>query len=170
MTGYVISVSLLTAAIILIRAIFRRRISSRLVYALWLIVVVRMVLPFSLFNINVQFPKGALTPQTVDAATVTGSPDKTVNTDENADSVLAPGLSVPAVIPSAQEETYGRETEHPPAAETGTVLENDLEPVRLSWKQILNVVWASGTLISAAWLGITGAVFNIRLARNRKSD
>ena len=56
MAAYLISLSLLIAAVLLIRGIFRRTVSPRVVYALWLAVVIRMFLPVALFEVNVELP------------------------------------------------------------------------------------------------------------------
>jgi beta-lactamase regulating signal transducer with metallopeptidase domain len=52
MLSYVISLTLLTLAVIIVRAVFKNKMSSRLVYALWLAVLIRMVLPFDLISID----------------------------------------------------------------------------------------------------------------------
>ena len=57
MTGHLISLSALTAAVILLRAVFRRTVSPRVIYALWLAVVIRMVIPVSLFSVEVRMPE-----------------------------------------------------------------------------------------------------------------
>ena len=50
MTETVFSSSMLTIAVILLRRLFRGRISRRLQYALWLPVVARLLLPFPLMS------------------------------------------------------------------------------------------------------------------------
>ena len=58
MTRYLIVLSLLTAAVIAVRAIFKKRLSARLVYALWLVVLIKMCLPFSVFELELDLPEG----------------------------------------------------------------------------------------------------------------
>ncbi len=53
MVPYVISLSTLIGIILIIRAAFRKSVSPRIVYALWLIVLVRMLVPFSLFTVRI---------------------------------------------------------------------------------------------------------------------
>ena len=50
MLPYLLSLTLLTAAVLLLRICVRRHIPARLVYALWLVVLVRMIIPVSLFS------------------------------------------------------------------------------------------------------------------------
>ncbi len=52
MLSYVISLTLLTLAVIVLRGVFRNKMSSRLVYALWLAVIIRIVLPFDVIQVD----------------------------------------------------------------------------------------------------------------------
>ena len=49
---WILSASALTAAVLVLRLIFRRRISQRLQYLLWLPVLVRLLLPVPLFHMR----------------------------------------------------------------------------------------------------------------------
>ena len=51
MIEYLLSLSLLIAVVLLIRAVFRKTVSPRVTYALWLLVVIRMMVPVTLFLI-----------------------------------------------------------------------------------------------------------------------
>ena len=127
MIGYVISLSLLIAAVILIRAIFRKTVSSRVIYALWLVVIIRMVLPVSLFQVNVRFPESA--PVTQTQVTEQQSPGQAVPvvpaTDPavNSPAVNVPQDQYPSVIPAVTPVTDETVTDHAPAAETGPARE-----------------------------------------------
>lgn len=50
MISWIVSASVLIAAVLLIRLCFRRKISARLQYALWGLVLLRLLLPFPLFS------------------------------------------------------------------------------------------------------------------------
>ena len=56
---WILTASVLTGAILLLRLLFRRRIAQRLQYALWLPVLLRLLLPFSLFTAPVSVPAAA---------------------------------------------------------------------------------------------------------------
>ena len=47
---WIVSASVLTAAVLLLRLIFRRRISQKLQYWLWLPVLLRLLIPVPLFR------------------------------------------------------------------------------------------------------------------------
>ena len=53
MIEYLLSLSLLIAVVLLIRAVFRKTVSPRVTYALWLLVVIRMMVPVTLFEADV---------------------------------------------------------------------------------------------------------------------
>ena len=53
MIEYLLSLSLLIAVVLLIRAVFRKTVSPRVTYALWLLVVIRMMVPVTLFEVDV---------------------------------------------------------------------------------------------------------------------
>lgn len=53
MLNYTITLSLLITAIILFRAVFRKKVPQRLVYALWLVVIIKMCLPFSVISLDI---------------------------------------------------------------------------------------------------------------------
>lgn len=55
MIAYIVTLSLLILTIILVRVVFRKKASARVVYALWLAVAVRLCLPMSF--ISVDLPK-----------------------------------------------------------------------------------------------------------------
>ena len=50
LTEWILSASVLTAVVLLLRLLFRRRISARLQYWLWLPVLLRLLIPVSLFH------------------------------------------------------------------------------------------------------------------------
>ena len=50
MALYFVTLSLLILAVLGVRAVFRKTVSPRLIYALWIAVVLRLCLPVSLFD------------------------------------------------------------------------------------------------------------------------
>ena len=56
MAEYIISLSLLICVVLLIRAIFRKSVSPRVIYGLWLVVAIRLLLPVTLFQVDVTLP------------------------------------------------------------------------------------------------------------------
>ena len=56
MAEYLVTLSLLIMILLVVRGLFRKSISPTVMYALWLVVVVRLCLPFSLFQVEVDLP------------------------------------------------------------------------------------------------------------------
>ncbi len=95
MLSYVISLTLLTLAVIIVRAVFKNKMSSRLVYALWLAVLIRMVLPFDLISIDrVGVDYLSAIESAAEREIVISASEKTENTKPQA---AKPELSTPAV-------------------------------------------------------------------------
>ena len=57
MTSYIISLTLLAASVAILRTLFRKNVSAKLVYAMWLAVVLRLCLPFDLILLDVPTPE-----------------------------------------------------------------------------------------------------------------
>ncbi len=57
MLTYILSLTLLTGAVIVLRAIFKKKVPARLTYAIWLAVVLRLCIPFDF--IQVDMPVGS---------------------------------------------------------------------------------------------------------------
>ena len=51
MLYYLLSLTLLIMAVLLLRVCIRRHVPARQVYAMWLAVLIRMIMPISLFSI-----------------------------------------------------------------------------------------------------------------------
>ena len=63
MTAYLVTLSALTAVVLLVRAILRGKLPARVTYALWLAVVLRMCLPVFLFEIPLPQRKRRFVPR-----------------------------------------------------------------------------------------------------------
>ena len=164
MIAYIVSLSLLILTVILIRAVFRNSVSSRLIYALWAVVIIRMVLPVTLFHVNVRLPETISAPQTGyaehDSASV-AIPDNHSATD------ISSWHDVSETLSPVKPVEQGTERGDQPAVEIRPYSEPVAESAGMDWKQILNVAWAAGASILALWFIITGISFNAKLVKNR---
>lgn len=57
MTSYIISLTLLAASVAILRTLFRKNVSAKLVYVMWLAVVLRLCLPFDLILLDIPTPE-----------------------------------------------------------------------------------------------------------------
>ncbi len=53
---HIITLSLLIIAVLVVRLLFRKHISSNIIYSLWLVVILKLCMPFSLFDVPITVP------------------------------------------------------------------------------------------------------------------
>ena len=152
MVRYILSFSALILAVLSVRFFFRKSVPQRLIYALWLVVLVRICLPFSLFNIELVLPAREDMLQSVDSEALLPSDeegliDGYINIDKEQQSTSA--------APPVSEQT---------PTENGT----ELTPIptvpdraRFDLKTVLWIVWASGSLVFLT----VAVIFAIRFGR-----
>ncbi len=183
MTEYIISLTLLIAAVVLIRAVFRKKITPRMMYALWLVVLVRMLLPFPLFRVTL--PETVAKPAPIEPIIEDTTPvpngftsdfvvqeqPETVQNVDYSDTfvpheyVVEPSGTTPSEIVAAPE------TEASDEVFIGTVdtIPKVTEPTsHLSVRDILNIVWAVGAAVIFLWFAVSGAVFSHGLKKDRQ--
>ena len=141
----VLTVSALIAVVLLVRAIFKNRVPKRMLYALWLVVLLKLCLPGTLVSLPVLPAE--------DAAVPAQSAERPVQTapviQQPAQTVMQPQT------PAQQQVSPAHETAKPAAKPLATA-------------QILQIVWFSGSALLGLWLFGAWAVFTIRLHRDRR--
>ena len=141
----VLTVSALIAVVLLVRAIFKNRVPKRMLYALWLVVLLKLCLPGTLVSLPVLPAE--------DAAAPTQSAEQPVQTtpviQQPAQTVMQPQT------PAQQQVSPAQETAKPAAKPLATA-------------QILQIVWFGGSALLGLWLFGAWAVFTIRLHRDRR--
>lgn len=140
----VLTVSALILAVLLVRAIFKNRVPKRMVYALWLVVLVKLCLPGTLVSLPVLPAEEAAAPvQRVEL------PAQPLPAQQPAQAVTQPQMPVQQPISPVQEAAK-------PAAKPLTAM------------QIFQIVWASGSALLGLWLFGTWLVFTVRLHKSRR--
>ena len=141
----VLTVSALIAVVLLVRAIFKNRVPKRMIYCLWLVVLLKLCLPGTLFSLPVLPAE--------DAAAPVQSAEQPVQTtpviQQPAQTVMQPQT------PAQQQVSPAQETAKPAAKPLTTA-------------QILQIVWFSGSTLLGLWLLGTWLTFTIRLRKSRK--
>ena len=141
----VLTVSALILAVLLVRAIFKNRVPKRMVYALWLVVLVKLCLPGTLVSLPIL------------PAEETAAPVQRVELPaQTAPVVLQPAQAVVQPQVSAQQPVSPAQEATEPAAKPLTTI------------QILQIVWAVGSALLGLWLLSTWLVFTIRLHKSRR--
>ena len=141
----VLTVSALIAVVLLVRAIFKNRVPKRMLYALWLVVLLKLCLPGTLVSLPVLPAEDAAVPaqsaeRSVQTAPVIHRPAQTVTKPQT---------------PAQQPVSPVQETAKPAAKPLTTA-------------QILQIAWFSGSALLGLWLFGTWLTFTIRLHRDRR--
>ena len=140
----VLTVSALILAVLLVRAIFKNRVPKRMVYTLWLVVLVKLCLPGTLVSLPVLPAEEAAAP---------------------VQRVELPAQPLPAQQP-AQAVTQPQTPVQQPASPAQEAAEAPAKP--LTAMQIFQIVWAGGSALLGLWLFGTWLVFMVQLHKSRR--
>ena len=141
----VLTVSALIVVVLLVRAIFKNRVAKRMIYCLWLVVLLKLCLPGTLVSLPVLPAE--------DAAAPAQSAERPVQT---APVIQRPAQTVTKPQTPAQQPVSPVQETAKPAAKS------------LTTAQILQIVWFGGSALLGLWLFGAWAVFTIRLHRDRR--
>ena len=141
----VLTVSALIAVVLLVRAIFKNRVPKRMLYALWLVVLLKLCLPGTLVSLPVLPAE--------DAAVLAQSAERPVQT---APVIQRPAQTVTKPQTPAQQPVSPAQAAAEPAAKPLTAM------------PLFQIIWASGSALLGLWMLGTWLVFTVRLHRSRK--
>ena len=141
----VLTVSALIAVVLLVRAIFKNRVPKRMLYALWLVVLLKLCLPGTLVSLPVLPAEDAAVP---------------------AQSAERPVQTAPVIQRPAQTVTKPQTPAQQPVSPVQETAKPAAKP--LTTAQILQIAWFSGSALLGLWLFGAWAVFTIRLHRDRR--
>lgn len=164
MREILITTTVLILCVLLIRRIFRSKISSRLQYALWILVALRLVIP-----VSAQFDLGPFSGFRLmdlvkgDESGIAKRLDETIRLEEPIQ-VTVDSRSILFRLFTADEvrETLGGMPDDGP---TAVFLAGRLGFSRLD---VLRFLWGIGALVVATWILITNIVFSHRLSKTRQ--
>ena len=125
----VLTVSALILAVLLVRAIFKNRVPKRMVYTLWLVVLVKLCLPGTLVSLPVLPAEEAAAP---------------------VQRVELPAQTAPVVLQPAQAVTQPQKPVQQPVSPVQEAAEAPAKP--LTAMQIFQIVWAGGSALLGLWL------------------
>ena len=139
-----LTLSALIAAVLLVRAAFKNRVPKRLLYALWLVVLLKLCLPGTAYALPL------LPAEQTAAVQQTETPAQP-----------APAAQQPAQA-AAQPQTPAQQPASQPqeAAKPAAAMPLVTEPVL--------VIWFCGSALLGLWLLLTWLVFTVRLRRSRR--
>lgn len=171
MTGVLIGSSLLIVIVAALRSLLRGRVSARLIYALWGVVLLRLLLPFSL-ELNLPSAEGAamtvyehtelsnvmLPYDSISAPYAEGYSRGVLPEDDPIQPYVDAGEAVP-------EFRVQLRNEGTPEAETEFVFLRPWTEVLSGW---LKPVWLIGSLVTLALLAYLNLSFWAKLRRTRR--
>ncbi len=169
MLEWIITSSVLIVTVLFVRRIFRGKISLRLQYGVWLIVLVRLLLPFMIADSDVSIMNfiGFLQEETnvedgSDVADMSGTgadAQKEQGEGQHADAQNA-GISVGASPDGSMETGTDRGEGRPAGA--------DNSKTRHVWTRILAGVWAAGMIVVGTVIVTVNLNFYRRLRKARR--
>lgn len=156
----IITSSVLILCILLIRLLFHNRISSRVLYALWLLAALRLMIPVSLPFGNMNELRLA---------------DLVRSIESDSKETLLQRLEKPVIVTlSLNGETAERAMRFW-ATEEGALASTDgptsvfyAGKLGVSWLDIVRRIWICGMFLVAVWIIATNLVFYLMLRRNRR--
>ena len=141
----VLTISALIAVVLLVRAIFKNRVPKRMIYCLWLVVLLKLCLPGTLVSLPVLPAEDAAVP---------------------AQSAERPVQTAPVIQRPAQTVTKPQTPAQQPVSPVQETAKPAAKP--LTTAQILQIAWFSGSALLGLWLFGAWAGFTIRLHRDRR--
>ena len=165
MKEIIITSSVLILCIMLIRIIFKGKISSRLQYALWILVALRLMIPASA---QIYMAIGSLEEfRIMDLARIIES--KVGDVTEQLEQPVPFSMSYKDELGEQTAEFMLGEELNLPSSEDGPTAVFVAGKVGgLIWLDILRGIWIGGMVVVAFWMLITNLTFTRRLHRGRK--
>lgn len=160
MTEWFVSSAVLAVLLIGAHYLLRGKISARLQYALWLVLLVRLLLPLSVGKTALSVAN--LLPEAEPAAGIQAEPAAV----SPAQAARTPEPSAPAAPVQTPAQPVHRPASTPAQAETGSAEpEKSAQKPAVSVRKIFMLVWASG----AALLGLWFLFCNLRYGRQLRA-
>ena len=176
MLEWIISSSVIMLIVILLRSILQGKISPKFQYALWTVVLIRLLVPVSFFQSSISImnvlPQSTVSKVTTQMETpVFGtrphSPTTNVQEPGNLEiDVQRPSNNIPEGV-SRPQTNNKQSTEQ--SGENTTALQTPVTAsAELSWKHLFLIVWAGGSIIMAVVFILTNFKLDKRLKENRR--
>ena len=154
MIDWMVSASVLILAVVVLRRVLRGRVSPRLQYALWALVLVRLLLPVSFGTTRIS------------VLNTVNRPTEAVLTP----SVPAPEVDTNSVMPSdeAPQQSAGADLQAAASRPQGTVSQPAAASRGPSLRQVLLAIWAGGAVVLAGLFLWANGRLSRRLRRTRE--
>ncbi len=172
MIGLLISASVLILVIILLRRVFRGKISMRVQYALWMLVAIRLLVPF-------EFGSSPLSLQNLTPSTRTEQP---VKTEPMTQTLVPQATDVPVFVEPSVDFTpiVSEPAVSEPIASAPVLPEETLFPYKpiltepavteeaFDWERFAVIAWAVGAGVMAFWFITVNVRFRIQAKKHAR--
>ena len=155
MSEWIITSSILIAVVIALRTLFRGKISFRLQYALWGLVLLKLLLPFS-------FVESPLSVMNIVPDSSIGKKEVYILPLSKEPVTEISGITVDSTGALIDTNSFG----YAVLSADGAIITRYAE--KMSVSRILTIIWLSGSLVLLLWLIGTNAVFYRRLRQTRR--
>lgn len=176
MLEWIISSTVLIAVIIALRFILKGRISPRLQYALWALVLVRLLLPFSIGSSSLSVMNQVKNSSAYQEMTAPENSTATVitpgnllpgqmageNTAPPLSGTQSPAVTAPGSTPSAGQTMPDQPTAPPTQETPAPPADKSID----TWT-LLHQVWLGGSILMGVWFALTNLRFSLRLKKSR---
>ena len=168
MKEIIITSSVLILCIMLIRVIFKGKISSRLQYALWILVALRLVIPASA---QIYMALGSIEEFRIMDLTKTLESkvgDMSEQLDKPVNARFTMSLNSDNYLARRAAEFILSKEVNMPASEDGPTSVFLAGKIGLTWLDVLRGIWGGGMVIVALWMLIANIIFMRRLHKGRR--
>ncbi len=141
----ILTLSALILVVLLVRAMFKSRVPKRMLYALWLVVLLKLCLPGTLFSLPLLPAENAAVPT---------------------QSAALPAQAAPMIQRPVQSATQPQTPAQQPVSPAQEAVKSAEKP--LTTTRIFQIIWAGGSALLGLWLFGAWMVFTIRLHRDRR--
>lgn len=146
MITYLVSVSALSALLMIISILFREKASARIIYALWILLVIRICVPFSLFEIEIH---------QIEKETDILTTPETERTEQNETSQNQ--ISLDTVNPNNNSQEI--------IEDIPEIQDRPINKIKIN--NLLNSLWITGAALLALWFLCTKGFFTASLWNTR---
>ncbi len=157
MFEHILSSSLIILAVIIIRAIFRNRIPNRMIYALWVIVFIRLIIPGTLFDVKIPVDMFYTEKEYFEYSIAVDNETNAITPDKDSEDA-----SVHINVPTDATPL----PDNPDAPVIGGIIESEKNDIDV--KSLTTIIYLVGFTVVLFWFGVSEFSIHRRLKRSRR--
>ena len=166
---YIITLSLLIAVLLLIRGIFRNKLDPVVMYALWLVLIIKLCVPISLFEVDFSAFRKSEVPSESLYEIIDDTYFYENEVEDSSD--IAPvteSISNDKTNMSSEKEQIKTEDKANAKAPVASVEKAKAPSAKIDKKSLFKIIWTVGAELIALWFISTSLIFAFGVHRDRK--